>query len=676
MDSPTRALPCPAVRPLAAVAAVAAVAIVLAVGAPAARADGLVLRAGEARPALPTIAHVTVEIRDQIATTVADLTFLGVTEDALTFLFPVPERASVVGFEVFEQGSFRAATLSTESPMGLDDLDTGAGPAAPDPVLDAYLGPNPFLVPLPGSPDGQRRVRLTYIEILPYDMGALTYTYPHAGPATAEGAMSTLDLEVELRSGRPVRGVQYPGFTSLAEVLEESERYVRLRFSSTLAGGVVPDRDFQLFYGVVQSGLYVQVLTDHESCEDEGYFLLVVEPPQEVSTAEIVPKYFTFVVDTSGSMSGYKIEQAKQAAEYAVRNLNSEDRFNVITFDDYVREMFDAPEVATAANRDAAVEYVRDLWSSGSTNLNDALETALGAEAEQSFARLVILLSDGEPTAGEVDPSAILENARRANRSSSRVFTFGVGQDVNRGLLEALASEHRGEASFLDDDADIAGVLGQFFQRVSRPVLTDVTVDYGAAAVSEVHPDDVTDLFAGTQLLVIGRYRGATTTEARLTGQLRGAAQVHPFPLTLPACAKDENPFLPRLWAKVKIDELRADMAAAGYEDPATVAEVVALATRYGIQTPYTSYGVDAPSDPAPYDPPGAAGPVYPGGSSGGSSGGWSGGYSSGALEPGGLGCQSGAGGTGGPGSALLLLTMAFAYLAFRRPRPDSPPVP
>ena len=414
-------------------------------------------------------------------------------------------------------------------------------------------------------------------------------------------------------------------------------------------------------------------MTTHESCDEDGYFLLIVEPKQDVDEEAIIRKYFTFVLDVSGSMDGHKLDQAKAAAHYFIEHLNNDDRFNVVTFNDRIGRLFNQPERVNDGARQRALSQIRELWASGGTNINDGLLTALDANFDPAFARIVVLLTDGRPTAGPTEPASITTNVQRANASASRIFTFGIGADVNQRLLESLAAANRGQAQMLSASNDISSALSWFFERINRPVLTDVQMSFGDVPVYHTHPElragDATDLFAGTQLFIVGRYRTGGWSHARLSGSLHGRDRIYDLPLELPACALDENPFLPRLWAKARIDALIAQMAASGVDDPEIIQEIEDLSMRYGVQSRYTRFGVSdagdpngaqpssgahSPRDPAPYS-------ADPGSSRGG--------YSSGALDQE-DGCQAAPGSAVGQSwAAIALLVLAIVVLRTRSMR-------
>ncbi len=535
----------------------------------------------------PEHVEVEVSISSQVATTVVAYDF-AVDGGDFRFLFPTPENASVVGFAVHDGSDWVEAGLTRD----------GASPTTSVPnspvqqPLDEHLGGNALKVEVSAA-GGGLRVQVTYIEILPYDFGEVRYSHPLKRFAGARSPGS-YRLELDLRTGRAIRGALSDGFGSEESVVSSSALRRTLRYH-----GALGDRDFRFDYSVEQEGLYTHLLTHHDDCDASGYFLLIVEPPHEVSEADVLPKYFTFVVDTSGSMAGEKLEQVQEAATFFVGNLNPDDRFNVVRFANTAQTVFDAPQDVNASSQRQARRFINELWANGGTNIDGGLREALGARAAEGFARILILLTDGVPTAGEQRPEHIVGNARRANTADARLFTFGVGSDVDATLLRALAAENRGTSQILDAEG-LGKQLSDFFLRINRPVLTDARLDVGEADLHDYTPDVNTDLFAGSQLFVVGRYTEGVRTTGTLEGSIRGGRETYEFELDFARCARGDNAFLPRLWAKARIEALLDRIAREG-GSPALVAEVEKLSLQYGVQTPYTRYDTaEAPTAPPP----------------------------------------------------------------------------
>jgi Ca-activated chloride channel family protein len=547
-------------------------------------ADGLFYDPASDTVVGPSQTDVDVLIEAQVATTTVTLTYAAPEASDGSFMFPLPEDASAFSFAIKREGVWQEATLQNEAPEAVPETATVETQAA----LDLYMGSNPFVVQVNGPFEGGKlEVKLRYIEILPYLFGSVDYVYPlYSGPFS-DYELAKLKVTINLYTGRKLKDYTLSPNEVEFSVASASETHLNVTASQV---GLVPTANLTLRYAEQQDGLYAYLLTHHESCSQEGYFLLILEPMENVSQDEIVPKNFQFVVDRSGSMDGYKVEQAKDAAAYAVANLSGKDLFDVISFDDYVEPLFNDLEPASVENKAQGAAFIEALSARGMTDVYGALSTALDADYNDDFARIIVFLTDGQPTAGEYQLSdEIRSHIKAKNESDVRIFSFGIGTDVDKQFLTALSAENQGEAFFLDENADIAAELALFFDTINRPVLTDIAVDYGSVDVSEVYPEKLTDLYAGTQLFVVGRYQAGSPTTVALTGDLKGDAQEFEFELDFPKCAEGSNPFLPRVWAKAKIDALLAQIAMEG-EDPALVQTVIELAQKYGIQTPYTSY--------------------------------------------------------------------------------------
>ncbi len=367
--------------------------------------------------------RVDVEIDTQVATTVAEIVFDVSGTGGGRFLFPTPEGASVVGFAQRIGLDWVDAAITREDARTADGV---AGDRGGDQAIRDHLGSNAFVVRVAPDASDQIRVRLTYIEILPYDFGEVSYTLPLAryAPVPTE---TRYRIDLRLRTVRNLTTADAPGFDAARTLLDSTTTTRSLRYEGLASG-----RDFRFSYTVRQrESLFTHLLTHHESCNEDGFFLLVVEPKQDVDEDDIVPKYFTFVLDTSGSMDGRKMRQAQQAAEFFIRHLNDGDRFNVVAFDTSPSLAFNAPREVSPGTVADAVRFVRDLWAAGGTNIDAALRLAFSARADSDFARIVLLLTDGEPTEGETNSDQILRNQRAANTSDARLFTFGIGADVN-----------------------------------------------------------------------------------------------------------------------------------------------------------------------------------------------------------------------------------------------------
>jgi Ca-activated chloride channel family protein len=355
---------------------------------------------------------------------------------------------------------------------------------------------------------------------------------------------------------------------------------------------VLPDTDFELYYSVAAEDIGLNLMTyrDPLSIDGDGYFLLLAAPSVEVDADEVVAKDVFLVLDQSGSMEGEKFRQAQQALRYVLERLHPEDRFNIIAFSTGTRAY--ASSLRPADEADEARYWVNRLAAQGSTDINRALLEAL-SQADRERPMIVIFLTDGLPTTGVQNRDAILANVREASGENVRLFAFGVGYDVDTFLLDTLAQENHGVASYVTPGQAIDEAISSFYEKVSTPVLANLEIDFGDIPVYDLHPEPLPDLFAGGQLVLVGRYRTPGTETIRLTGTLNGRQQTFVYPEQR-FRSRGGQDFLPRLWATRKIGTLLAQVRLQG-PDAELIEQIVYLSIRYGIVTEYTSYLVTEP---------------------------------------------------------------------------------
>jgi len=360
----------------------------------------------------------------------------------------------------------------------------------------------------------------------------------------------------------------------------------------------LPDKDFNLYYTISPQDVGVNLLSYKERGED-GFFTLFIAPNVDAEQTKVIAKDVILVLDTSGSMEGEKMEQARQALQFVLDHLNKDDRFNIVTFSTGVRTF--STHMETLAALPEARRFVTDLTPSGSTDINRALMEATSM-ADKERPTIVIFLTDGLPTSGIVESDVILSNVKQAAGENLRVFPFGVGDDVDTLLLDNLAQELRGATAYVRPSEKIDEQVSAFYTKVSIPVLADLQLNVeGEVNIEDSYPYPLPDLFAGSQLIVTGRYRQGGPAKITLTGKVNGQEQTFHFDdLTF---ANDRNTilprlgsndFIPRLWATRKIGYLLNQIRLRG-SNTEMIDEIVNLSVRYGIITPYTSFLVEEP---------------------------------------------------------------------------------
>jgi Ca-activated chloride channel homolog len=331
----------------------------------------------------------------------------------------------------------------------------------------------------------------------------------------------------------------------------------------------------------------VNVLS-YKPFDEDGSFLLLVTPPQEAE--EQVDKDVVLVLDVSGSMDGEKLAQAKAAAGYVLDNLGAGDRFNIVAFSS-ATHLF-AAESVPAGRSSEGQAFIRRLTAQGSTDINRALlEAIAGADSERPT--VLIFITDGLPTVGETDPDRIVGNVAADASKSVRLFAFGVGDDVDTMLLDELSSGQRGTSAYVRPVQKIDEEVSGFYAKVSAPILVDVDLELSGITVEDLYPYPLPDLFAGSQLVVAGRYLQGGQANLKLSGTINGRPRTYSY-RGLDFAVRGGNELIPRLWAQRKIGQLLSQIRLHDAKDE-LVDEIVALSTRFGIITPYTSFLVEEP---------------------------------------------------------------------------------
>src|SRR5205085_4942092 len=343
---------------------------------------------------------------------------------------------------------------------------------------------------------------------------------------------------------------------------------------------------FQIFYSSETRDVGLSLL-NFKPDGDDGYFLLLVAPTVNKETKPAA-KDIVFVVDTSGSMAGAKLQQAQKALRFCVENLNADDHFEVVRFSTEAEPLFRELVSADSDHRKRANGFIDEFKPIGGTAIADALQSALKVRPDKSDRPFVVIfLTDGLPTVGTRNPEEIVANIKKA--SGIRIFSFGIGSDVNTQLLDQIAEGTRAFSQYVLANEDLELKVSNFYTRIKEPALTNLKLDLGGGVrTAKMYPADLPDLFKGDQLVVAGRYSGAGDVEAKLTGNVGGREQTFSYKLHFDD-RKTTDDYVPRLWATRRVgfllDEIRIHGETTELRD-----ETTELARKYGIVTPYTAY--------------------------------------------------------------------------------------
>jgi Ca-activated chloride channel homolog len=530
--------------------------------------------------------RVSAEIVDGVAVTIVHQSFINPLSRTVegTYVFPLPDDVAVGDFEMTLNGK----TLRGEVLEKIQARQTYEAIVrrARDPALLEYLNSRLYQASIFPIPAGERLdVKLQYSQTLAEQNGLGLLRHPLRVSAQAGGTIGSLALNVKIRGATPLTSVFCP--THPCMIARPSDREATISYEQS---SVQPERDFVIYYQRQNAALGLSVLT-YRSAGEPGYFLFRVSPRVELPDEQIQPKDIAFVVDTSGSMAGEKILQLKRALKFCIGSLRDSDRFNIYNFSTEVSAFREALVAAAPDVRQAATDYSEKLQALGGTNIFQALTAALKADPQDATRPYVIVfMTDGQPTVDLTNPEQILARVGQANSRNVRLHVFGVGSDVNTHLLDKLAEGSRGTRDYCDEREDLEIKLGGFVSRLSSPVLTDLSLSIDGLSVMDVYPKTLPDLFRGGEVLVLGRFETSPTTgrhNVRLSGRLRGETRTYEYSADF-GNVSSQNDFLPRLWANRKVGYLLDQIRLHG-RNQELVSEVIRLAKRFGIVTPYTS---------------------------------------------------------------------------------------
>ncbi|MCB9643739.1 MAG: VWA domain-containing protein [Myxococcales bacterium] len=528
--------------------------------------------------------RVMVKISDRAAKTEVTQVFVNHTNQLLeaTFLFPLPKEATLSDFVLYINGKpTRGQVLVKERAHA---IYSSIVRTMRDPGLIDYLGGNLFrarVFPIPRR--GEQKIKISFTQIIPFQGGLHRFVYPLKTPRRVWRTDQDFSMAVKLHSSAPLKNIYSP--THKVSIRRKSDKTAIIGFEEDK---VMLDRDFVMYYSVSPKDVGINVLA-HRVDEKDGYFLLMATPKTTFKAKELMGKNITFVLDTSGSMRGEKMKWAKVALDRCLKKLNPKDHFNVIRFSTDVEGLFAELQPANQGNIKQALSFVSKMEAAGATAIEEAMGKALAQKPRGDGVSMIVFLTDGHPTVGETSPEVLVKQANERNKWKSRIFTFGIGTSINIKLLEQIAQGSGATGDYVEPNKEIATRIDTFYDKVRYPVLSNLKLTTsGPVRLREIYPIRLPDLFRGGQLLVMGRYRGTGHAAIKLTGKVNGATRTFVYEAEFAKESKD-NDFIPRLWANRKVAYLLDAIRMKG-EIGELKQEVIHLAKKFGIVTPYTSY--------------------------------------------------------------------------------------
>jgi len=517
------------------------------------------------------------------------------------FMFPLPKGAAFQDLKLEINGEMVSGeTMSADRARGIYEEIVRR---QRDPALLEWMGYGLLRARIfPIAPGEAKKVVVRFQTVAPREGDALRVDYFRGLRTNQVGASQMAEGRTSFvltYPNDPMYGTAYSPTHSVFEprYLEDSEESVGDRsFASSYRGSM---RRFEIRDASGEVTLLIPIRRSTSAAitmlanapgNDDGFALITLAPPAVRPRA--VPRDLTFVIDVSGSMSGQKIEQARAAGKQILGTLSPMDRFRLIDFSSDVRTFRDGFSTATRENIRAAERYLDQLDAEGSTNISGALDEALSSPIQSGRLPIVLFLTDGQPTVGERDPSVIASNVAK-HRESRRLFTFGVGADLNVSLIEQLALEGRGTASFVRPEESVERAVGIVASRLTSPLVTDVRIHSDGVRLLKMHPSGPVDIFAGEDLVVLARYDGSGNAVIRFDGQTTSGPVTWSSRVNFPDRSR-ENPFVARLWATQRVGYLSAEKRKHGGSREIDD-EIRDLGERFGIPTEFSSYLVVEP---------------------------------------------------------------------------------
>ena len=540
---------------------------------------------------------IQARLKDQVAGVQMSQTFVntGSRQLEVSFVFPLPYDGAIEQMTLMVDGKeYPAKLLDAKQARKLyEDIVR----KNKDPALLEWMGTGMFKTSVFPVPAGAKRtVSLRYSQLCRQQDGLTDFLFPLSTAKYSSQAVEKVNIRVTIDSHVDIKNVYSP--THPVKIKRPDDRHATVTYTSQ---DEVPTSDFRLFYNVGKGKVSTRVLSYRPNKRKEGYFLLLASPKIKAPKQDRTKKTVIFVVDRSGSMSGKKIEQARGALKFVLRNLCKGDLFNIVAYDSQVEAFRPELQRYDDESRKAAMGFVEGLYAGGSTNIDGALRSALGQLQDSDRPNYVVFLTDGLPTTGVTNEMKIVEAAKEANKVRARIFAFGVGYDVNARLLDRLVRENFGQSEYVRPGEDIEDCVSRLYRRIESPVMTDVEIEFvfdeirteDGKPISRIYPKGSFDLFAGEQLVVVGRYKKSGTAKVVVHGTVGGKKQNFDFPAKLKKKSGDETyAFIEKLWAVRRVGEILDELDLKG-KNKELIEELVKLSTRHGILTPYTSFLAD-----------------------------------------------------------------------------------
>jgi len=550
-------------------------------------ADGFIIvpkpgNTGYHYPLAVTRHDVKIDINDDVCLTEIDQEFYNPGNSTMEgiYFFPVPRGAFITQFSMLINGVERQAeTLDAKKARGIYEKIVSQ---MRDPGLMEYADQDLFRLKIyPIEPHSRKRIKISYQEPTNFQDGYCSYIYPLGTEKFSSQPIEEISISATITSGSGISNVLCPGFN--ADIVRINDSLIKLNYK---AGDIRPDRDFRLYYSRTKEAVGISIIANPDGTGG-GHFLLNISPDDALYGMEAIQKDVVFVVDTSGSMIGEKLDQVKLSLLKCVSALRHGDHFQIVRFSTEAESLFSGLVPNDKASILKSFKFIDNFHAAGGTNLEEALKLASG-QSQSGRPRYIVIITDGRPTIGETDEGILINNFLSSS-GKSRIFTFGIGAELNTHLLEGLSSKTGGSARYITGGDSIESVIDKFFNKISLPVMTDINVKFaGSLKISDIEPSSFHDIFAGDMIQIYGKYYSAGKITVAVEGLVGQSRKNFISTFTIGYADRGAD-FVPRMWARTRIGRLMEKIRLGGADENST-AEIIKLARTYGIITPYTSY--------------------------------------------------------------------------------------
>jgi len=534
--------------------------------------------------------HVDVEINDPVAVTKIDQVFVNPYSRDLEadYIFPIPDNAMISRFTAWLGGVKMEAELldAKQARKIYEDIVS----QLKDPALLEYAGRGMYrlrVYPVPAN--GEVRIKLEYEQTLKADNGTVEYLYPLNTEKFSGENLQECKINVSINSFEDIGAVYCPTHDIQTERI--SSKSINANFYQT---NTKPDKDFVINFVRQTSDFGFHVLSYREPGDGDGYFIGILSPPLNNRNLT-VDKNVIFILDSSGSMKGEKIQQAKEALKFCLLGLNPGDYFNIFDYDDMVRPYKNELIRANKVNINSAIDFTDRIIANGGTNIYDALANGINMIPTDSRPTYAIFLTDGLPTVGNTNINDIISNTTRINEGRARLFAFGVGYDVNAHLLDRLSESNKGVSEYVLPDENIEVKVSRLASKINYPALTDMKLTFKPAIVEYIYPQTLGDLFYGSEIIITGRFNKSGGTDAILKGKIGDKNVTFRYDVKF-SDGEINKEYIALLWANRRIGYLLQQIRLHGTNDE-LLTEVIDLSKKFGIVTEYTSFLVVGDED-------------------------------------------------------------------------------